>query len=328
MNKPLLTIAIPTWNRGDILDQALAAVLPQLANNKELIEVIISDNASTDNTNDVIEKHISKHDFLNIIHNKQNENTGYFGNFKKCRELSNGDYFWLLSDNDFVGNGLIDYILNILKNENPSFIFLRDWMHSDKISNKFNYSSKAYSVENAIEEFNYKTTLISAVVFRNNKKNDSVLLEHFKGNTFLGFSFFLESLDKNEKAVEIRGKSLYIKDTKVSFNAFRSFAVDLIACMKYAVDNNILSESTVNVFFNKVISELTVKHYILFRITGQLHGSKHKKEDVDKLLNNGFSGYKAYREQLQPLQKAKGFSFYGLVLTKHFFRIIRQRLLR
>jgi len=328
MNKPILTIAIPTWNRGNILDQALYAVLPQIINNKDLIEIIISDNASPDNTNDVIEKHILKHSTLNIIHNKQSENTGYFGNFKKCRELSNGTYFWLLSDNDFAANGLINYIINILTKKEPSFVFLRDWKHTDKIRSRFNYSSKTYSVEKAIEEFNYKTTLISAVIFRNNKKNDSKLLEYFKGNTFLGFSFFLESLNKNEKAVEIIGTSLYIKDTKVSFNAFKSFAVDLIKCMNYAIDNNILSESTVHVFINKVISELTVKHYILYRITGQLHDVKRKKEDIDELINEGFYNFQVYKEKLQPLQRAKGINFYKLVLTKHFFRLIKERLSR
>ena len=328
MNKPLLTIAIPTWNRAQILDKALFAVLSQIENNKDNIEIIVSDNASNDNTDEIIKKHLEKFSALNIIHNTQSENTGYFGNFKKCRELSNGAYFWLLSDNDYIGNGLIDYLLNILKNVTPSFVFLKDWKHANEVSTKFNYSTNTYPVDKAIETFNYKTTLISAVIFQNDKINDKEIFNDFNGNTFLGFSLFLESLNKKQKAVEITGTSLYINDTKVSFNAFKSFALDLITCIKYATNKNILSEHTANIFFNKVISELTVKHYIAYRIMGKLHGQKHKKDTVDEMLNSGFSSYKAYKEELQPLQNANGFKFYWLVITKHLFRLIKERVLR
>ena len=328
MNNPLLSIAIPTWNRAPILDKALSVLLNQIGNNRDKIEIVISDNASDDHTNEIIEKYVLKYNMLNIIHFRQTENTGYFGNFKTCRELSNGYYFWLLSDNDFVANGLIDYLLNILLEQTPSFVFLKDWVHSDKIKSKTHFKSKTYSVKDAIETFNYKTTLISAVIFHNNKSNDAILFEKFNGNTFLGFAYFLQSLKNKNQAIEIIGTSLYIKDTKVSFNAFKSFAVDLIACLNHAVNNDILSESTVNIFVNKVISELTIKHYILYRITGSLHGKKHKKEDVDKLLYDGFSNYQAYKEKFQPLQKANGLNFHKLVITKHLYKIIKQRLLR
>lgn len=328
MNKPLITIAIPTWNRASILDKALNALLPQIENNKEKIEIVISDNGSSDNSNEIIEKHISLFSSLNIVHYKQVKNTGYYGNFKKCRELSNGDYFWLLSDNDYVANGLIDYLLDILKKETPSFVFLKDWKHDSNVSKNSIFKSISYNVEEGIKKFNYRTTLISAVIFNNDKSNDPVLFSRFKENTFLGFAYFLQSLKNKNQAVEVSGTSLFINDTKVSFNAFKSFAVDLMACFKFAKEENILSEETITVFVNEVISGLTVKHYILFRITGSLHGKKLNRSDVDKLIYEGFSGYHAHHDKLQPLQKSSGLKFYLLVLKKHFFNIVRERLLR
>lgn len=328
MSNPLITIAVPTWNRAAILDKALSALLPQIETNKDKIEVVISDNASPDNTNEVIERYILEFSTLNIVHYKQTENTGYYGNFKTCRELSNGDYFWLLSDNDYVASGLIDYLLDILQHKKPSFLFLKDWKHDAKVSKTSNFKSNTYSVKEAIEKFNYKTTLISAVIFNNDKSNDTELFETFNGNTFLGFAYFLQSLNNKNKAYEITGTSLFINDTKVSFNAFKSFAIDLIACLNFAVKDNILTQETVNVFINEVISELTVKHYILYRITGSLHGKKHKREEADEMLSKGFNGYEAYHQKLEPLQKAKGLKFHTLVARKHFFRIAKQRLLR
>lgn len=328
MSNPLITIAIPTWNRATILDKALNALLPQIENNKDKIEIVISDNGSDDNTSEIIEKHISLHNTLNIVHFTQRKNTGYYGNFKKCRELSNGDYFWLLSDNDYVANGLINYLLDILINNQPSFVFLRDWKHDAKVGAYSSFKSSVYTVKEGIEKFNYKTTLISAVVFNNDKSNDTVLFEKFNENTFLGFAYFLQSLKNKDKAFEIIGTSLFINDAKVSFNAFKSFGVDLMACFKFAIEENILSKETVAVFINKVISGLTVKHYILYRITGSLHGKKHKKEDVDKLITEGFSDYKAYHEELKPLQESSGLKFYILVFKKHLFKIIKEQLLK
>lgn len=328
MNKPLLTIAVPTWNRASILNDALSVLLPQILNNKDKIEIIISDNASDDNTDEIIKKQCKEHSKLNIIHNTQNENTGYFGNFHKCRTLSNGTYFWLLSDNDFIAHGLVDYLMNILINENPSFVFLKDWEHASKVKDNSSFKSETYPVLKGLEVFNYKTTLISAVIFKNIKVNDEELFNYFKGNTFLGFVFFMQSLNDSSDAVEIKGTSLFIKDTKVSFNAFRSFAVDLIACFDYAVNKNIIPESVAQFFINKVISGLTIKHYILYRITGKLHGQKHKKKDVDELLNTGFYKYKAYKEKLNPLQKAKGLHFYKLVISNHLMGLIKERLSR
>jgi abequosyltransferase len=54
--QPILTIAIPTYNRDFILSKALDNLLPQLSIYEDDIELIISDNASTDNTQEVIKE--------------------------------------------------------------------------------------------------------------------------------------------------------------------------------------------------------------------------------------------------------------------------------
>ena len=328
MNKPLLTIAIPTWNRGNILDYALSELLPQISKYKNNVEVVVSDNGSVDNTMEVITNHIKKNQTLNIVHNTQPENTGFYGNFHKCRTLSKGSYFWLLSDNDFVANGLVDYIMKILLEKDPSFIFLRDWKHASKVNKKSQFTYKEYSALKGIETFNYKTTLISAVIFENNKSNDIELFNNFKGNTFLGFAFFLQSLISKKNAIQIEGVSLFISKTKVNFNAFKSFAVDLIKCFNYAESKNILPQKTIDIFLNNVIYGLTVKHYIAFRITGRLHNKKYGKDFVDSLLKEGFSNYSYYGKYLEPLQVSSKFKFYKIILKKHSMRLFKERLLR
>ena len=327
-NKPLLTIAIPTWNRAVLLRDALDALLSQINDNKNRgkIEIVISDNASTDNTNAVIEAFKSEYSTLNIAHFKQKENTGYFGNFQKCRELSTGNYFWLLSDNDHLANGLIAYLMNVLEDKDPSFVFLSDWKHTQRIKKQSSFAINEYSVKQAIELFHYRTTLISAVVFLNNKSKDEQLFDCFKGNTFIGFMYFLQSLDYNKTAIKIKGTSLYIKDTKVSFNAFKSFSVDLVSCVNFAVNQEVLSARLANILMNKVISELTVRHYILYRITGKLHGmNPGTRTEIDDMLRVGFKSYEAYEKELKPLQVVEGLRFFRRVISKHLVKIFWQK---
>ncbi len=51
--RPLLTIAIPTYNRSGCLAELLAMLAPQLAGETR-VELVISDNASFDDTPTVI----------------------------------------------------------------------------------------------------------------------------------------------------------------------------------------------------------------------------------------------------------------------------------
>jgi glycosyltransferase involved in cell wall biosynthesis len=52
--RPLLTFAVPTYNRAKYLDQLLGVLLKQL-HGESRVEVIVLDNASTDNMPAVVE---------------------------------------------------------------------------------------------------------------------------------------------------------------------------------------------------------------------------------------------------------------------------------
>ena len=71
----LVTIAIPTYNRADnYLKQALSSALVQTYRN---IEIIVSDNCSTDNTESVVKNFKDSR----IRYFKQKKNIGPYKNF-------------------------------------------------------------------------------------------------------------------------------------------------------------------------------------------------------------------------------------------------------
>jgi len=105
----LVTIAIPTYNRADsYLRHALSSAVEQTYTN---IEIIVSDNCSVDNTEDVVKGFNDSR----IRYFKQKENIGPWKNFNFCLQQANGIYFLVLSDDDLIDNDFIDACMKAAK---------------------------------------------------------------------------------------------------------------------------------------------------------------------------------------------------------------------
>jgi abequosyltransferase len=113
-----LSICIPTHNRANFLPTAIDSVIYQVTEkNKERLELCISDNASTDSTQEVVEKITSKSPIPITYHrNEKNEGADY--NFIKVIEIAKGDFCWFLGSDDKIENGAIDEIFNVI-DKNP-----------------------------------------------------------------------------------------------------------------------------------------------------------------------------------------------------------------
>lgn len=94
-----VSIIIPTFNRSSFLVESIASALAQ--DYKDL-EVVISDNASTDYTSDV-GRYFSKDPRVKYFRNS--ENIGMVRNWRKAVfEYATGDWFLILSDDDILTN--------------------------------------------------------------------------------------------------------------------------------------------------------------------------------------------------------------------------------
>lgn len=117
MSRPLLTIAIPVYNRRSLLKRALESILCQI---DDRVEILVSDNASDDGTLEMIQD-----EYPDIRYSRNEQNIGGEANFLKCCELSNGKFFILFGSDDVLVEGVLSKILNFLeKNENCSVVFM------------------------------------------------------------------------------------------------------------------------------------------------------------------------------------------------------------
>ena len=129
-NRPLLTIAIPTYKRSSLLCELLAVLAPQLAGHSE-VELIISDNASPDNTSQVVQQFIDAG--LSVRYHRHPENIGSDANFISCFHMAAGKYFWLCGDDDIITPGSLDQVMGHLSGQEydliyaTSYGFQHDW---------------------------------------------------------------------------------------------------------------------------------------------------------------------------------------------------------
>lgn len=107
----LLSVCIPTYNRASYLDQCLSVLVPQaIANN---INIIISDNASTDATSEIISKY--RQDYSGITCYYQPHNVGYDLNHKTVIKLAKTEFSWLLGDDDVIMEGALKKVIDVLR---------------------------------------------------------------------------------------------------------------------------------------------------------------------------------------------------------------------
>lgn len=176
INKILLSICIPTYNRYDLLSCSLIAVLEASKDYSEQIEVIVSDNCSMDSTENFLQSLILQYPHLRYYRN--DSNIGANANFYKLTdEYATGKYCWLLGDDDYVISSTFPYLLKILQETEVDFLRLNfDIENVESLKkSKFQYtdSSDYYHqgtfgqiTDIDVHSSNILNTFISSSIFR------------------------------------------------------------------------------------------------------------------------------------------------------------------
>ena len=121
---PLLTIAVPTYNRSASLRRSLGALVSQIAevpDGWKIIELMVSDNCSTDDTPEVIESFKIE---APLLHRRNAQNLGMEGNLIACFEHARGIHVWTFSDDDLLIDGALARIMQLLATRPVDLIYL------------------------------------------------------------------------------------------------------------------------------------------------------------------------------------------------------------
>lgn len=114
----ILTIAIPTYNRGEILRRQLEWLASALAGHEHECEVFISDNASTDSTPTVVaEWCAARSDLLPVTSSRNPRNLGVMANIATCYRSARTPFVWVVGDDDHIGQDALEWVLDQLRND-------------------------------------------------------------------------------------------------------------------------------------------------------------------------------------------------------------------
>lgn len=109
INNPLVSIGLPVYNSEKHVQQALESLLAQ---DYEHVELIISDNASTDGTRDICLDYAARDKRIRYYRNDRN--MGIAWNQNRVFELSSGKYFKWAGSHDYVSPSFVSTCKHIL----------------------------------------------------------------------------------------------------------------------------------------------------------------------------------------------------------------------
>lgn len=131
-----LTVGIPTWNRAHELRTALESVIAQWNDAlAERVDILICDNASTDETPDVADSYAARYPGRIFCH-RQLTNLGFSGNVDALFRHARGDFVLILSDDDALAPNALSYAFQAIDcHPDINALFLQPWAYDAELRN-------------------------------------------------------------------------------------------------------------------------------------------------------------------------------------------------
>ena len=210
----LLSILVPTFNRDNYLDRLLSELSRQIkeSDTSEIVEVLISDNASSDNTKSIIDYHLSGNsNFSGVRHSS---NIGAESNLISLLERASSKFFWFIGDDDLPVAGLIGHVTSQLIEISPSLLYLPSVWAPDISTIDLEQSKKLSFVPNSplktAQNLHIWTTFISSWIFNADQafSSPSVLQQilSLKGSSLPQLGWILPLLVQSQSPILVASR--------------------------------------------------------------------------------------------------------------------------
>lgn len=146
MNK-LLTIAIPTFNRASFLDKQLTWLASAIQGFESECEIILCDNCSSDNTQEIIKKWQPLFNKSQFISQRNSDNIGLMPNLAFCIKLATNKYVWVIGDDDPIHEISLTYVMNNLKKHPDLTLLILNFSWLNVVTNEL-ASERQFPIKN------------------------------------------------------------------------------------------------------------------------------------------------------------------------------------
>jgi glycosyltransferase involved in cell wall biosynthesis len=132
MSAPLVSVCVPTYNRAEFLRASLASITAQTY---RPLEILISDNASTDETETICRELATRDARVRYV--RHATNIGLYENHNFCLDESRGDYVGFLHDDDLHAPTLVAENAAMLDAHPSVGLVGTDWDLIDETGRRF-----------------------------------------------------------------------------------------------------------------------------------------------------------------------------------------------
>lgn len=264
-NGPQVSIIMPTYNRGYILNQAIQSVVRQTYTDFELI---IIDDGSTDNTEDIV-KGVPD---LNIVYLKLEQNYG--ANYARNYGLrsAKGKYISFLDSDNIWNSDFLYSRIQIIEEAQTDFVFGRVKVH--------NSESSSIEPSEPAEDLQNTELLLKTLAFKNVIDTNTVCMRRTCYESVGGFDEKLERCQDWEYFYRI------LRSEKHKYQFIDNILVES-TIQKDSISNSKLYWPGRLYIFNKYISDYRSKGYLselMFLLYHQLEGSEAYNDSKEELF--------------------------------------------
>jgi abequosyltransferase len=239
MNKPRLSICIPTRNRSVYIEKTLASIVCQERFLKEC-ELVVADNCSNDSTREVLEKYSEKYE--NIKYERRDKNYGVEDNVIKVVTMASGEYIQFLSDKACLRKGALEVILNIIDTYDPSLLMLLN----GNISRIDSSIKRCESLNEFVSMTSYWSTWMPGVVLKRKKLNEIKDLRRLAGTYLILTDWLFQIIEAS--SIVIISNHFVVEEQEVGpkggYNLFKVFVQNYLEFYRPYIESGVILKKT------------------------------------------------------------------------------------
>ena len=299
MDQPLLTIGIPTYNREKYLDRCLDSIISQLNDVNQAIELVVSNNASTDCTKDIVAKYAQK---TKIDYYENKINLGPDSTCSMCFDKAHGKYVWILGDDEFLLKGSLKQVVELLKDKDYGDIYLQciPYHKEDELDDELVTCTRTITYQDPlafIEKIHYYVTFISGNII-----NKSVLPQDYNYQKYMGTN--IVQVGWTIKAIYEAKENLFVETPLIAAKQNNSGGYQFVNT--FAKNYNFILKDLVKNGHDKSIIKITntnlIANYFPANIIKLLYfENRFDTENHYSVLHKTFWRYKSFWSKLFPI---------------------------
>lgn len=302
-----LSFCIPTYNRADFINGTLTSIADQIIEGHytDIIEICVSDNASTDGTDEIINSFKNNYPSVQVVYSKNSENLGADRNYLKVVELASGEYCWLMGSDDALVPGAINRIRSEINHGHDIYLCNRTecdldlnpindgtWLSREVEDSVYNLSNKSELVNyfNASQSIGALFSYISSIIVSRNRWNEVAYDDELMGSNYIHV-LRLFSIRKGKCVLKYIKESLVLcrlgNDSFAQQGDIKRFLIDLDGYL--ALANKLFSDD--NEIKEAFLRVMTREHpwYRLIKIRVFANDNESWNSIRDKLLKLQFN---------------------------------------